>query len=157
LGTALLQQDDHRKRLREAIDLVRNDPDFQARTRTANGTELRAVRYFHGGDRIEDTIIGIVAGMLLGSPEVPADRPIIAFAMARDGSCTVKVSGRGTRDMTRQGLDLSAAMRSASESVGGSGGGHNIAAGATVPEGREDEFLSKIDRIVSLQLRPSAL
>jgi single-stranded-DNA-specific exonuclease len=154
LGVALQQQDDHRRKLREAIDLVRSDPAFQARTRTASGIELEAVRFFHGRERIEDTIVGIVAGMLLGSLDVPADRPIIAFAMARDGSCTVKVSGRGTRDMTRHGLDLSSAMRTASGAVGGSGGGHNIAAGATVPEGREDEFLASIDRIVSQQLRP---
>jgi RecJ-like exonuclease len=114
------------------------------------------VRYFNGRDRIEDTIVGIVAGMLLGTPEVPADRPIIAFAQSMDGTCTVKVSGRGTRDMTRRGLDLSLAMRTASEIVGGTGGGHNIAAGATVPEGREDEFLLVIDGIVLSQLSPSA-
>ena len=45
-------------------------------------------------------------------------------------------------------------MRLASEKVGGSGGGHNIAAGATVPEGREEEFLLAIDQAVLSQLMP---
>ena len=154
LGEALLQQDDHRRRLREAIDLVKNSPDFGARTCTPGGKELKAVRYFNGGSEIEDTIVGIVTGMLLGSLDFPADRPLIAFAQAGDGSCTLKVSGRGTRDLVRRGLDLSSAMRLASEKVGGSGGGHNIAAGATVPEGREEEFLLAIDQAVLSQLMP---
>ncbi|MDW5562537.1 MAG: DHH family phosphoesterase [Methanomassiliicoccus sp.] len=154
LGTALLQQDDHRRKLREAIDLVKTSPEHGARTVTPRGVELKAVRYFHGGMEIEDTIVGIVTGMLLGSPDFPHDRPLIAFAQAGDGSCTVKVSGRGTRDLTRRGLDLSSAMRTASERVGGTGGGHNIAAGATVPEGREEEFLLAIDLEISSQLSP---
>jgi RecJ-like exonuclease len=156
LSEAIRQQDNHREKLRMAIDLVKRDSAFRATVVAPGGQELRAVRYFHGRDRIEDTIVGIVAGMLLGTPEVPADRPIIAFANSMDGTCTVKVSGRGTRDMTRQGLDLATAMRQASEAVGGSGGGHNIAAGATVPEGREGDFLRAIDSIVLRQLSPSA-
>jgi single-stranded-DNA-specific exonuclease len=156
LDVALAHQDDHRRKLREAMDLVKGSPDHMARTATPGGRELNAVRYFHGGAEIEDTIVGIVAGMLLSGPDFPADRPLIAFAQAGDGSCTVKVSGRGTRELTRRGLDLSAAMRSASEKVGGSGGGHNIAAGATVPEGREEEFLLEIDRTIRSQISPSA-
>ncbi len=154
LGEAMRQQDNHRDMLRMAIELVKRDESFSASVISPGGTALKAVRYFNGRDRIEDTIVGIVAGMLLGTPEVPADRPIIAFAQSMDGTCTVKVSGRGTRDMTKRGLDLSAAMRQASETVGGTGGGHNIAAGATVPEGREDAFLLAIDDIVLKQLSP---
>ncbi len=156
LKVAMAQQDDHRRKLRDAIELVKNSPDFQARTVTPEGRVLRSIRYFHGGSSIEDTIVGIVAGMLLGSPDFPSDRPLIAFAQAGDGSCALKVSGRGTREMVRNGLDLSSAMRSASELVGGSGGGHNIAAGATVPEEREEDFLLAIDLLITVQLSPSA-
>ena len=92
-----------------------------------------------------------MAGMLLGSPEVPSDRPLIAFADSQDGTNTVKVSARGTRDMVRSGVDLSIAMRMASEKVGGVGGGHNIAAGATIPEGKKKEFLSMINDIIARQ------
>lgn len=156
LRVALAQQDDHRRKLRDAMELVKGSPDFQARTVTPEGRNLRSIRYFHGGSSIEDTIVGIVAGMLLSSPDFPVDRPLIAFAQAGDGSCTVKVSGRGTRDLARMGLDLSSAMRSASEIVGGSGGGHNIAAGASIPEGTEEDFLLAIDLLITAQLNPSA-
>ena len=155
LCIALEQQDDHRRRLREALDLVRISPSHMARTVTKEGVELKAVRYFHGGSEIGDTIVGIVAGMLLSSRNFPTDRPLIAFAQSGDGTCTVKVSGRGTKDLVRRGMDLAQAMRSAAEIAGGNGGGHNIAAGATVPEGREEEFLLAIDDIISAQMGPS--
>jgi single-stranded-DNA-specific exonuclease len=155
LSEAIRQQDNHREKLRAAIDLVKSNPVFRPTVVTAQGSSLRNIRYFHGQDRIEDTIVGIVAGMLLGSADIPSDRAIIAFAQAMDGTCTLKVSGRGTRDLTRQGLDLSIAMKQASESVGGTGGGHNIAAGASIPEGKEEEFLLAIDEIIGRQLSPA--
>jgi RecJ-like exonuclease len=43
-------------------------------------------------------------------------------------------------------------MREASREVGGNGGGHDVAAGATIPAGREHEFVEHADRIVGEQL-----
>jgi RecJ-like exonuclease len=40
-------------------------------------------------------------------------------------------------------------MKEAAERFGGFGGGHNIAAGAQIPLGKEDEFLSFADSIIS--------
>jgi RecJ-like exonuclease len=65
----------------------------------------------------------------------------------------VKVSSRGTKYLITKGLDLSAALKKASEKVGGTGGGHAVAAGATVPEGKDEEFIAAVDEIVGLQLR----
>jgi len=45
-------------------------------------------------------------------------------------------------------------IREASEEVGGTGGGHNVASGATIPRGKEEAFLSKVDEIVGAQLAP---
>ncbi len=147
LAAALRLQDDHRAALKAALRLVREDPRFAVREESG----LPTLRYFHGQDQIEDTIVGIVAGMLLGS-EVPPDRPLFAFADATDGTAVVKVSARGTRELVRKGLDLSTVMRTASEAVGGTGGGHNVAAGAAVPAGREEEFLHRADQLLRDQL-----
>jgi RecJ-like exonuclease len=65
----------------------------------------------------------------------------------------VKVSSRGTKYLVSKGLDLSAALKKASEKVGGNGGGHAVASGATVPEGKDKEFLAAVDEIVGQQLR----
>ncbi|MDD1746946.1 MAG: DHH family phosphoesterase [Methanomassiliicoccales archaeon] len=99
-----------------------------------------------------DTTIGIVAGMVLGSGNVPDDVPILAL-MRSEGD--VKASARGNQRMVDRGLDLSRAMREAAEGVGGTGGGHNVAAGATIPEPRVHDFIDALDDIVSHQMRPS--
>ncbi len=54
----------------------------------------------------------------------------------------VKISARGNKLLISQGLDLSVALRKAAESVGGVGGGHTIASGASIPPGTEEKFLA---------------
>ncbi len=53
------------------------------------------------------------------------------------------------------GLDLAAAMREASTSVGGMGGGHDVASGATIPKGTVEMFIETADAIIGKQLRAS--
>lgn len=112
-------------------------------------TELSHIQYFDAGDAILDTIVGIVAGMSFQMAD--RSRPILAFALDRGGN--LKVSARGTQDLVRSGLDLSIAMSSSAKAVGGVGGGHNVAAGATIPEQARTEFLDIVDRIVGEQIR----
>lgn len=65
-------------------------------------------------------------------------------------------SGRGTRKLVGKGLDLAAAMREASAAVGGMGGGHDVASGATIPTGTAMKFIDLIDSIIEKQLKPKA-
>ncbi|MFW6017718.1 MAG: DHHA1 domain-containing protein [Halapricum sp.] len=130
----------HRRNLSEGIDWV-----------TRKGvTQREHVQYFHAGDRIRETIVGIVAGMALGNEGVSRSKPIVAFA--RKNGDELKVSARGTGVLVGRGLDLSVVMREASRAVGGDGGGHDVAAGATIPAGCDDDFLEVVDRIVGDQL-----
>jgi RecJ-like exonuclease len=46
---------------------------------------------------------------------------------------------------------MAVAMRQASATIGGIGGGHAVAAGATVPKGKEEEFLATLDKIIGEQ------
>ncbi|HYT00270.1 MAG TPA: DHH family phosphoesterase [Thermoplasmata archaeon] len=80
-------------------------------------------------------------------------KPVLALSVM-DGQ--TKVSARGTRDLVGRGLDLASALREAAEAVGGNGGGHNIASGATVSKGKEDKFLASVDEIVGRQIGPRA-
>lgn len=148
------RQEGHRQRLRNAVQLIRVDFVSHITTINGEGRELAAIQYFHAQDRVEDTILGTVVGILMGTPDDLTDRPLIGLTQSGDGACTIKVSGRGTRPLTAQGLDLSAAMHRAARAVGGMGGGHNFAAGTTTPEGKETEFLDAMDQIVMEQLSP---
>jgi single-stranded-DNA-specific exonuclease len=139
---SLLQ--DHRRSLVEGIQLVKE-----------LGIKKRAcIQHFNAGDGIEDTLVGVVAGMLLGSGEGGADTelPMIAFARSEDGK-GLKVSARANRALVDRGLDLSIVMKTATAAVGGSGGGHNVAAGGLIPEGTEDKFLDEVERMVRAQLK----
>lgn len=111
------------------------------------------LQFFHAGTGIRDTIVGIVANMLLNSEEVSNNLPLIGFADKGDGE--VKASGRGTEELVEKGLNLSLAMKKAALALNGVGGGHNIAAGATIPKGKEEEFLEILEREIKTQLSHS--
>ena len=131
---------EHRRNISAALALIKENNLVRMR---------RSIMYFDAGDKIRDTVVGIVAGMLLNTEGVRRDMPIIAFADSDDG---VKVSARADRSLVRRGLDLASIMKIASEMVGGYGGGHNIAAGATIPRGKEEVFLDAVDDMVMAQL-----
>lgn len=137
LATKLLSE--HRQNLVNGLNYVKEKGVIK----------MNNFQYFDAGSFIKETVIGIVAGM---STSVSTDRnyPIIAFANSEEG---VKVSARGTQDLVRKGLNLSEALSTVSTHVGGSGGGHDIAAGATIPNNCKEEFISKLDHIIGLQLK----
>ncbi|MHB8586972.1 MAG: DHHA1 domain-containing protein [Thermoplasmatota archaeon] len=112
--------------------------------------EREYLQWFHARDAVRETIVGIVAGMLYGRPGVRRDLPIFGFAHAEGNQ--IKVSGRGTRALVEGGLNLSEVCREAAAAVGGAGGGHAPAAGATIPAGREPEFLDAAETIIARQM-----
>jgi len=118
--------------------------------KTEGVTHEDEIQWFDAGSRIRETIVGIIAGMAIGSPAVDRSKPVIAFA--EESATELKVSSRGSHTLVRQGLDLSAVMREASQSVGGDGGGHDVAAGATIPVDERDAFIEAADELVGKQL-----
>ncbi|MFQ5837531.1 MAG: DHHA1 domain-containing protein [Thermoplasmata archaeon] len=130
---------EHRSYIVNSLDVVQ-DVGLEA---------LESIQFFHGGSRIRDTVVGIAAGMVLGSSKAQSGKPLIAFADCDEG---VKVSARAPRNLLAKGLNLAEILHEAAALVGGEGGGHNIAAGATIPEGSEEEFLRIVDQMVREQL-----
>ncbi len=136
-ASALLN--DHRKNLVEGLNLVRE-----------HGTiKMQHLQYFDSGNKIRETIVGIVAGM---SASFINNRnlPIIAFADSDGG---VKVSSRGNYDLIRRGLNLGKAISEAAKEVGGAGGGHDIAAGAFISRDVKSEFLRILDIKIGAQMK----
>jgi RecJ-like exonuclease len=132
----------HRHNLVEGLQLAKEEGIHQ----------LDYVQYFHAGTGIRDTIVGIIANMLLNDEETRNDLPLIGFA--EKNKDVIKASARATQTLVNKGLDLSQVIKEAADSVHGVGGGHNIAAGATIPAGKEDEFLQKFEEKVKEQLSP---
>ncbi|MBS3069240.1 DHH family phosphoesterase [Candidatus Micrarchaeota archaeon] len=116
----------HRKNLREGIGFAqRNLEDF--------GPFL----FLDGRSIISDSIIGVVAGMLVGR----AQKPILAIALDSDAPNMLKISTRATKSLVQAGLNLGATLNECASYFGGAGGGHKIAAGATIPMEKLDSFL----------------
>jgi RecJ-like exonuclease len=100
----------------------------------------------------DPSLAGNVAGIIVQYLWNGA-RPVVALSVTEG---TTKVSARGTRALVARGLDLAAAVRDAAAASGGSGGGHDVASGATIPKGKEEKFVERVDEIVALQLAPKA-
>lgn len=72
-----------------------------------------------------------------------SDKPLVVINKKND---KVKVSAR-TNERVAQKLNLAEVMRLIAEKVGGTGGGHRVAAGANIPPNKIEEFLKEVDRI----------
>ena len=132
---------DHRRHISSALNYVKDNHLVRKR---------RFIQWFDAGSEIKETVVGIVAGMVLTSGDGSSQNmPIVAFVDAEDG---IKVSARANRNLVDHGLDLSAVMRTAAEIVGGLGGGHTVAAGATIPPDQKDRFLDIVEDLVSAQI-----
>jgi len=117
---------EHRRQLREGI--------FYAISSYENYGKFY---FLDGRGKIDDGIIGIIAGMLYGSV-LTGDKPIVGVALDEEGK--IKISARATKKLVEGGLNLGKALEKACAGIG-AGGGHNIAAGATIESAKLNEFL----------------
>ncbi len=115
----------HRKMLRDGISFAGKSTQ-----------DLGAFYFLDGRGIIDEGIIGVVCGMTL---QQTWKKPIIGLSLGEEES--VKVSGRAPRHLIAAGLNLGQMMKEATTEVGGAGGGHRIAAGASIPKAKLNEFL----------------
>jgi RecJ-like exonuclease len=140
-GRAIAMLDEHRAALRKGIEFIHQ-----------NGIdEKKSFYFFDAKEAIEESLVGIIAGMLYGSI-IQENKPIIALARNNDG--TIKVSGRGTSELVRRGLNIGLALKEIGHEINGvEGGGHKVAAGARVPQEKLEEFLELLEKKFEEQLK----
>jgi RecJ-like exonuclease len=93
-----------------------------------------------------------VAGPLAGLGMIylfPKDAPVLSLF---PDSATLSVSARATDRLVEMGVDMAQAMTIAGGEAGGRGGGHPVAAGASVPIESREGFIAHVDAIVGEQL-----
>ncbi len=118
--------------------------DYVTRAYKSIETEKNIQFFYAPGSEMAGAISGILMLYLADQ-----SRPIIGF---NAGDSFTLISSRGTRKMVEKGLNLSIVMKECSAKVGGSGGGHDIAAGGSIPKGTERQFLELADEMVGKQL-----
>jgi len=119
------------------------DELYKLETHGANETEI--IRYFSTSKSSLGGVIGGIAVNYLFDREKPL------FSIVKKPE-ELHISCRGNQYLVRNGLDLGAAMETIAKKLNGHGGGHQVAAGATIPQKKEEEFISLLDSIIANQL-----
>ncbi len=107
---------------------------------------MNNIQYFYSES---PNLSGVLAGVGMAYL-FDQEKPTIALSKVNN---LLKVSSRGTGYLVDKGLNLADALKASAESLGGHGGGHNIAAGATISEDKDEEFLNMVDSIVGEQMK----
>ncbi|MCW4012762.1 MAG: DHH family phosphoesterase [Candidatus Bathyarchaeota archaeon] len=131
----------YRRTIGEALDWVQMNDKVE---------EMDHIYVIKAMDQINDTVIGVVSGILLSQGILKEKKPIIATAVSEEDQ--LKVSARGLEELVEQGIHMGKIMQEAAEQVEGGGGGHDIAAGAYIPAKGENKFLREVDRLVGMFL-----
>jgi len=121
-------------------------------TQTASAVmELHAVCVVRGEDKIDESMTGALSSILSSAGHLKPNKATIVAARSRDGG--VKISARAPDALLKKGADVGLALQKAATALGGFGGGHNVAAGAHIPQGNAEEFYRMIDRLILEQMK----
>ncbi len=107
------------------------------------------IQYIYTEEKRKKRIMGTLSSICLDLELLDPEKPVLAMSRMDN---IIKVSGRTTSKMTERGVNLGYALENASKSFNGSGGGHNIAAGAVIPYREMDNFLNLVNEIVRTQI-----
>lgn len=110
--------------------------------------EKQSYRYFYSKNSSQGGVVGGIATNFL----LDNKKPLLSIVKKPD---ELHISCRGNQQLVKKGLDLGSAMEQISKQLNGNGGGHKIAAGATLPRESLETFLTKTDEILSKQLKIS--
>ncbi len=114
---------------------------------------VHAMKHLRWFESPEMPLAGTQAGLAM-SYLLPPDVPVFVFTDAAPDP--TKVSSRGLVRQVDRGLDLAAVCRVAASEVKGEGGGHRVAAGATIPLTAREKFLEVADRELARQMNGGA-
>lgn len=119
--------------------------------RTPRSVErLENINVIDGSGVIDELMLSVIASIVTSSNFFEDAKPIIAITTAEDR--TVRVSGRIPNGSRKAGLNLGTIFQEASVRFNGRGGGHDVAAGAQLPRGIENEFIKFVDHQVGATL-----
>ncbi len=106
-----------------------------------NMEEKNGIHIINAKDNIPDTMIGTVASMLIRDKKYQI---IVGFANS-DGMTKVSIRAK------ENGINIGEIASKISKKVGGEGGGHKLAGGASIPLGKEEEFINLLIEEITWQ------
>ncbi len=125
----------HKRNLREGVEYAKK-----------NTVEFSNFYLLDGRGVINDSIIGVVIGMLFSTKR---SKP--QFGIADYNENEIKISGRA---LDAHNINIGQILNKVCEEIGGVGGGHKQAAGATIPKNKVNDFLialnNEIEKTVNI-------
>jgi RecJ-like exonuclease len=112
--------------------------------------EMENIQYLYADKKPRKSVMGTISSIALSMETLNPSLPLLAFSRMDN---MVKISSRTTSIMVKKGVDLGKALKDASSSFGGTGGGHDIAAGAMISYKEMDNFVNLVDDIIGHQLQ----
>ncbi|MDI9435647.1 MAG: single-stranded-DNA-specific exonuclease RecJ [Euryarchaeota archaeon] len=103
---------------------------------------MNNLQYFNG-NQIKSEVIGTIAGMVLSNGDWK--KPMLGFTSINDENEGLKISLRCSRLLAFDGIHFGHLISKVAKKVGGNGGGHSVACGAYIPNGKQEEFLRIFD------------
>ncbi len=122
--------EDYRRKIIESIKWAKQ-----------NMEERDGIHIINAGDNIPDTMIGTIASMLIRDKKY---RLIVGFANS-DGMVKVSIRAKGDN------INVGEIAAKISKKLGGEGGGHKLAGGASIPSGKEEEFINLLIEEITWQ------
>ena len=129
---------EYRKTIGKSMDLLYSTPK--------NIQALDTIYTVDGRGILSEKMVSPIASILSNSSGLKPDKPIILFSDTDDGK--LKVSARTNQNMVDRGINLNVIMQTIAEKFNGKGGGHNIAAGATIPKDKIEAFIEQVNKSV---------
>jgi single-stranded-DNA-specific exonuclease len=113
--------------------------------------ELNAISVIHGEGTIDENMTGTISTILVSSGMFNPMKAVFVLARTRDGD--LKISARGTEKLVSSGVNLGKILQELTSKYKGSGGGHDIAAGANIPADSKTEFFRELDTRIAQSLK----
>ena len=109
--------------------------------------QLGSIVVVRGDGVIDENMTGAVSSLVSASNLFGDSKVTLVITQTKEGS--TKVSARATDLLVERGVNLGRILQSLAVNYGGNGGGHAIAAGATIAREGVDNFLEDFRKIVS--------
>jgi RecJ-like exonuclease len=148
--------------------LLENDLDLAEKISNRYGRKISSsLRYVEENKEDEEVVYEKEIGVIDGNSSIDEDfigtvttitmsngffDSAVVMGVAEAEKDKVKVSSRATKEVVEAGLNLGDIIGEICEELDGEGGGHNIAAGAKIPEENKQDFIEKLNGVISEEL-----
>ena len=128
--------DEYRKKIGSSLSWIEKNKE-KIKKETPQGI------YVLAGSKISEHVISNVISIL--HKNTNSIKPLFGLAASEEG---LKISARASDDCVQLGINLKEILSHVSKELGGEGGGHAAASGATIPAGTEEFFIQKTDTLI---------